>query len=1271
MAEESASIRIQLELSNDDERLLLGLETWLALGLISDAQVRSLCAERLICERPQPQWMSAAEALSTADSTITRSQGAAPVFLPPEPESSPPRVSTPIPRPVRGWLGQIVSELSVVWLLGLGVFLVVLSSAVLAATQWAAFSPVGQYCVLLTYTVIFWGVGLWSADHPRLQLTAKSLQIATLLLVPLNFAAMDGLGIWRGLGWLVGIGASGLLGVIAFQLLKRWSATVPQRYLFVGLGLLQLGWRWQWLPMIAIYGGVLGCGALLLRAPRTAAAPTWPLLLINLSLGLLVLRRLATLGAGTWGALGLALGLYGAVWVWRGQRALPPPARTGASPNAAAGLTENAASETPARRPTALWTQRLGQGLLLLGWLMTVDRWPLQALLVSLLGFGLRIERQQTRPQRWTLVGAIAIALQFPFLIWELLPAALQEFGITPATWLDTTNTPAWLLGIYLYPFVVGLVAISEAYDRRENTTLARFSEGSAIAMNALLTSISVGAPAVLVVNLIASTITAFITTQRQRLPAFERIIATNGLALGTVIVTLNHRWPDLGDDHWMLIGFGLMAVNLVLSRALRAGWQRSTWIYGLGLAGLAYAQLWNHLANHDFQSYYSLLGLTIPLLMTLLRRDRWSLLAVGLTAPLTLGLAVTRLVGLGSATAMAAVQSQRRQQLPMVLVTVGFGLGFAISLIEDGLPGFPNRYDQWYGVLALLLAGLWGLSLALTNRSGQAALYGTACDRWGLALGSGLLLALTAEAGLLYAGWRSPGMAYAVGIALVMAAIVLRFWRRPRPVAVYLLGGGVALLAAELVALGAGTRLNLATLIIGLGVITFGMAWMQRDCHPALLPHLYHLTLLYGLLGVGLRVGYFSTWTGLSSLAVALLGLAVSRQAGWAWLRWLGLGGLTLGWYELVIYQLSLATGDHPADGLVILAAVAAVIMAAYRLGASWLAARLSWSPDELVITAHIHWGIASVLMVISGELVYESGLGLLWPGLGLGLGLVSYSLLQGRREQPGADIWIYAGLTLLVGWFVYLRLALPALAALDQGWGMVACGFAALFYWGPWSRLGWPRSPWQHYALALPPVITLLTGASDHPPTLWMLAAFYAALAWTAHQVRWSYASAALAVWATWFWLDGQAIADQLAYVLPLGLMGLYIAQIDPGLRVEANRDRRHWLRVVSLWLILIMALIGERWTGLPVGLAALGAIAAGLWLQVRAFLYVGTLIFGFNAVNQLIGLNSEYPLIKWVVGILVGIALIAVAADFERRRDQWISLTQTWLDQLQSWQ
>ncbi|PSN11354.1 hypothetical protein C7271_24730, partial [filamentous cyanobacterium CCP5] len=830
--------------------------------------------------------------------------------------------------------------------------------------------------------------------------------------------------------------------------------------------LLQLGWSFGGWPTVAIYGGVAGCGALLLRQGRTVEREAnWPLLLINFGLGLLLLRGMTAVGWEAWGQLGLAFGIYGAVWVWLGQRVLssavvsapveedrPEAAESEAETGAAAAETK---IEINSAR-IALWSRRLGQGLLVWGWLMAVDGWPLQALLVSVLGLGLRIDRLQNplpkRPQRRNLLFAWAIALQFPFLIWRLLSPSLQSTLSAPAGWLATAGDPDLLLGIYLYPYVVGLVAISDRYYRRSIPNVARFSEGLAVLMNALLTAISLWAPAVLVVNLIASTVTAFMATLRRPPAALWRIASTHGLALVTVLVTIDHRWPGLSSPRWMLIIFGLMAVNLLASHWLRAGWERSAWFYGLGLAGLAYAQLWDYLLSHDFQSGYSLLGLTIPLLLTLLRRGRWSLLAVGLTAPLTLGATTTRLIGLGSATGLSAANGYLRQRLPMMLVTVGFGLGFTISLIEDVLPGFPSRYDQWFGVLAGLTAALWGLWRWLPH-SGVAELYRTACDRWGFVLMGGLLLTLSVEAGVLYVGWRSPAITYTVALLLVMGAIVLRFLGTPRPSAVFLLGWAVELLGAELVAASQGDLLTLAALTIGFGAIALALASGLRSRLPVLTKSLHVLTLLYGLLGLLLRIGYFSPWTGLSLLAVALLGLEVSRQSRWPWLRWLGLAGITLGWYELVIYQLSLATGEHPADGLVVLAAAAAVIMAVYRFGAAWLEGRLALPEVEMIATAHIHWGVATVLMVLSGALVYESGLGLLWPGLGLGLVLVLYALLQGRG---GPDLWVYAGLTALVGWFVYLRLSMPQLSYVDTGWGVVACGFAAVFFWLPWQRPG-----------------------------------------------------------------------------------------------------------------------------------------------------------------------------------------------------------------------
>ena len=82
------------------------------------------------------------------------------------------------------------------------------------------------------------------------------------------------------------------------------------------------------------------------------------------------------------------------------------------------------------------------------------------------------------------------------------------------------------------------------------------------------------------------------------------------------------------------------------------------------------------------------------------------------------------------------------------------------------------------------------------------------------------------------------------------------------------------------------------------------------------------------------------------------------------------------------------------------------------------------------------------------------------------------------------------------------------------------------------------------------------------------------------------------------------------------------------------------------------------------------SLVAIAAGLALRVRAFLFVGTGIFLINVFYQLVVLIFDYPLIKWAIGLAFGIAFIWIAATFETRRDRISALVQHWVGQLQSW-
>jgi hypothetical protein len=567
---------------------------------------------------------------------------------------------------------------------------------------------------------------------------------------------------------------------------------------------------------------------------------------------------------------------------------------------------------------------------------------------------------------------------------------------------------------------------------------------------------------------------------------------------------------------------------------------------------------------------------------------------------------------------------------------------------------------------------------MATSPRGGSSnpvtSIYKNAADAWGHILAVGLLVFMSLVLGFLYSGFGEPQVPYVIAQVSFLVVLGLRYWGQVQSTTIYLAGWAVELLVAQILGWQEPAAVNLAVPTLGLGVVVLILGAFLRRSQPSLVSPLHSLTLAYAVLALALRSTTATAWTGWLVVGAALLLLEVGRRNQQAALRWLALFGLSLGWYELVIYQLLQSDGGSPVDGVIVLAGVAALIMAVYRLAANRLDRHLQLPQSDLIWAAHIHWGIGSLLMLGVGIALPFGDVDLDWVGLAIATILLLYALLQGRIGDKSVlkFAWVYAGLVELVGWFALLRFTFPPLQVLDNWWGAVACAVAVPVYWIPWSQQGWPQRPWRVMAVGVPLAITLLTEGIDHIPTLWILAGFYGWLAWHSHRIQVSYLSAACIVWAIWVWLEQQNVHDTLAFVLPLGIALLYIAQVDP--LPEPSRFQRSTPLAApdsNQRMILLTALFTDRWTGLPVGSMTLGVIAAGLFFRTRAFLYAGTVVFVLNALNQLILLNAEYPFVKWVVGILVGIALIWIAADFERRRDQWLVLTQNWMQDLAGWQ
>jgi hypothetical protein len=305
---------------------------------------------------------------------------------------------------------------------------------------------------------------------------------------------------------------------------------------------------------------------------------------------------------------------------------------------------------------------------------------------------------------------------------------------------------------------------------------------------------------------------------------------------------------------------------------------------------------------------------------------------------------------------------------------------------------------------------------------------------------------------------------------------------------------------------------------------------------------------------------------------------------------------------------------------------------------------------------------------------------------GLGTGIFLIRYAIFQGRFPQPREnnsnfasvvtpdEIWVYLGLLEVAAMRVFWRETAVGqwFAGPLVPWNAaIACVVAYFLYILPWETWGWSKRPWQRAAYIIPLILLWETRLQIYPITLLLTAGFYAFLAKASNQFRVTYISVALIDWAIFRWFAELGLTDSLWYVSAIGLSLLYIAQFDPQLRLPEMKASRHYWRLLSSGLICGWAILFHQDTALIPGIFSLIAIFAGLGLRVRAFLYVGTATFIITAFYQLVLFSLRYPFFKWIIGLVVGIMLISIAANFETHRAQLNSLLRSTSDKFQDWQ
>jgi hypothetical protein len=1300
------SIWLELQIDPNDRELLATLDHLVRSGILGHAQMLEL-AQTCLSEDLPPE----VSLVAVAESPV------AAIPVTPLPVKPPSQLGT-------AWK-NLRDELSVRWLLFLGVFLVVLSSGVLAATQWSLFPAWGQYGLLWLYTIGFWAVGGWARRQEGLKLTADTLQLVTLLLIPVNFWAIDSFGLWQQpLGLITAIIAGlGLAGILYIRYRQQRRRTADRAGWLLGtylvLSCLQLGWQIPFWATISIYIGAIGV-AIVLQKIRQIEGGVFAIY----GLGILLIRGLfvAHLPVNTFG---LAVGIVGWLftqWGLQKHRRLGRLDRLEHSYGKSIRLTRHQVALAGLSR----LYQRLGAMLLISGWLMGLGDWGnvsrtswWQAVAVSCLALVWIWQRlcENHRPRELTVLFFVGLQA-YILSSWLWLPLVNEAIfaKILPLLLVLFGQNYVIAGSLLIFPYLLGWVCLTDWFWHRNQPELTRKGESLILWTGALLPIVNITTPLSLLIDLVASTAILAHLTLRYLPVRSSYVYLTHVTGLATIFAAMAYRWDwcRLIADNFVagtdapLLNFVILAIVFssltVIELWVSAqpvsresdSWQRSSWRFGMILAIAAYFCCFL-LANFSAElMVWPIWWSIVPVAFTYVAISKppiqpWQLARQttaawwaigGLVA--SLGLVVNqsqwRSILLMIAVGLMLAIVKRLQQVLPAAIQIGFGLGLGVNLVAGYI--FPS---YWLVIGALTCSGLWFVSRKLSR------VYAVASDRWamgltilGLAIGSNnyaftdLNWLAQPEIGSLQAVLASGSTNWfqSVNFTALLAAGILvgainfrRQWQDASiPAWVWLSGliwsGQIALSA--LVHLFGGNTLILATINI---LLAFPL-WIWANQQPE--PKLIIFPGLLASWGLILRLPFFNANTGLLTILVGVIGILVSRQQR---VKSIGSGGMllvTLGGYEFVTYQLSQAPpGGNLADGLTIYSLVTALLALSYRLGV-WFRSRAGathWFDFQLQglnKVAHIHWAVAITWNILAMTVPTSPPPQLTGLHLLISVLLGGYALIQ-ARGQAGGDWWVYLGVAELVGVGIYTRSIFQNLSVVDGGLMPIACLVGILALLAPWRQWGWSDRPWRLVAVTLPLLRVVFEWGQTSLFNLVVLAVFYVGVSRQQRQFGWAYLSLVLINWAGLRLLFDYQLTSPLAYALLVGLSLLAAVQWDPYWR--ASPQKRHYGRLVGSGLIAGTALVWHQpW--LPIGIGiAIGIV--GLMLRVRAWLYVGTITFLLTNVYQLLVLVLEYPVTKWAIGLLAGVLFIALAANFEKRKEQMERVFKHWINLLDQWE
>ena len=1031
-------LNIEVYVKASNPQLLIGLESWLYLGLINDKQVLKLSSKYLTCPIATTNIIQKTAQIKVKQEIV---QTATVV------ESKPNIIS-------QVWQA-FLDELSIRWLLFLGIFLVVISSGVLAASKWSDFPGTAQYTILWLYTLGFWGIGLWLGKQNNLQLTSRTLKNIAILLVPINFWAMNSFNLINHFSGLVviAIAAVTLTTIVYWQYknkdVKYWF--VP---LFLFLSCLHLGSRTSSFSLTAIYISIIAIVTvyylIFIRQQKDCQINN---VLILLSAWLLLFTRGVFINSDNFAysslAIALSAWLLATIYLHKTRKIL--------------ALQIEKKAENSQAKATLFFGkifQIICTTVILFTWFISLltgifDSNILLWQTTGINGLAIHLFSQRLRLYwyRRDLTAIFVIGLQSLLVAKELIPDFIKTKGIALAIEISNTKyLPESVFSVTLFPYIILFIFVATWLYSQNKSALAVYSERLTLVFGIALTILSLYNPTWRSLNLGLSALTlSYVAYIRQPLRV-SLIYLSHCLTLLTIVSAIALLRIDLSHMAWGTIILILTVLEWVLlisqqsqPKFLKGNfnkyygtWYSSSWYFGLLLAGISYVLFLSEINASPKQVtfFWSLAWSIVPLILTIVARYTRSIkyrkLAISLSCValvasqvLTVTHFSTRFINLALATALMFINVYYLRKTIIAAIHLGLALSLISSVLWELITGW-----NWLVVSAIAIIGLYRLRHYfvgvissprldyISQRFARGRLgvgaevnnfklyrrYAQAADYWAIILSVIALIIMTLgylDRAVDNNTINISGEHFLITSILIGCAILARYRQQSQierentlltnstgvvrlydfQIVTYTLAWIIELAVFSLITTIGGGTIAIATANIILGLLSLWLIPQLTSNSQVNYTNLFQIPLLYAGLGIYWRLSDFNTYTGFLTLGASLIGIAASKHSDRnnKTITYFSLAGISLGIYELVVYQMSRSSGGNIADGFTILSLVAAAIAFAYRLTAWWWRKQnkqflFNLNLERIIIIAHIHWAISSILKIIAAGIAIET---------------------------------------------------------------------------------------------------------------------------------------------------------------------------------------------------------------------------------------------------------------------------------------------------------